>query len=162
MTIDHGDTLECEACGYTWRNVIDGYQDCFRCNPAQPKPLAERRGDPTEHLGPEYVWDCRRGPRGFWGKLEDYWMLPKPSDEEQAALRHYVGDRAEYQGLQMIPAILAELARLNGHERPRTAEGVLRMADLADRCQRLDEDLRRKRAECDELRDRIRELESKR
>lgn len=155
--------VECAVacdCGYTWLKGPEYYAACPRCEPGQPRPIAERRADPNEHFGPEYVWCAWRGPRANWSKLEDFWLIPKPSEETRAALLSLLPNSDP--GGDLLHTIVAELTRLNGHEAPPTPTRRSRMADLADRCQRLDEDLRRKRAECDELRDRVRELESKR
>jgi hypothetical protein len=93
--------------------------------------------------------------------LSEYWLLTRPTDEQKESLDAYLS-KSNLAGHTFIGAILTEFARLHGDSAPRTETNRARQAAIADRCQRLDEELRRKRAECDELRDRVQELEAKR
>jgi hypothetical protein len=84
----------------------------------------------------------------------------KPSDETLEALRALL-DRPELRGMETLSACVAELTRLRGEPVPPTPTHRIRLNELSDWCAMLDAELRRKRAECDELRDRLRDLEAR-
>jgi hypothetical protein len=90
--VNNSEFKGCDDCGYHWIGGVDGYQRCPQCDPDQPKPLAERLVDRNEHMGPQYVWDECRGPRGRWVKLgKEAFVFPSTHVDDlrelEAALR---------------------------------------------------------------------------
>lgn len=140
----------CDACGYTYQRgpAADEYQHCPRCVPGQPRPKREAMQDSTYFPGTEFVWNPLRG-RGMWEPIGERVLVPVADIRALAALFPDAPfDR---------PALLVvrdEVLRLRGSPAPAVTDATRpRYDELADRCQRLDDDLRRKRAQCDQLRD---------
>lgn len=117
--------------------------------------------DPSRFLGPEFVWCAWVGRRGRWVCQSELNISGRESEETCEALCSLL-DSPAYRGMTLMSAAVLELTRLRGESVPPTKASRLRYDELADRCSKLDMDLRRKRAECDELRDRVRDLEAQR
>jgi hypothetical protein len=139
----------------------DGYAFCPLCVPGQPKPLAIRASDPTDFLGVDYYWSWQAGPRGMWLPLKDYVVLGADGFKE---LNDAVTEArvAGCGGLALLPAATRTIQTLRGVDPgARTPTRQVSFSELADKAQRTEEDLRRVRADRDELRDRVAELEAK-
>lgn len=158
-TTDTTTTARCEACGYHYVNgpAEDDYRSCPRCNPGQPRPLRERLTDPTCFMGTGYIWNPCRGV-GAWEPIGECVLVPIQDLRDLAALFPEASfDRP------VFDVVRDEVRRLRGADAvPVNATTRPRYDELADRCQRLDDDLRRKRAQCDELRDEVERLRAER
>lgn len=147
----------CEACRYSYINgpAEDEYKSCPRCNPGQPRPLRERLQDPTYFMGTGYVWNACASA---WEPIGERALVPVQDIRDLAALF----PEADF-GRSVLDVVRDGVRRLRGDAAvPVNATARPRFDELADRCQRLDDDLRRKRAQCDELRDEVERLKARR
>ena len=148
----------CPKCrrGYRSGGGEWGYEACPSCVPGQARPLSERREDPTEFLGTGWIWDAMSAR---WNPASDYHMMEADEWGRLCDAGWSVLDRKQHYGNVPL-ALVTEIRRLRGEPLPSTDAARQRYSDLADRCQRLDDDLHRKRAQCDELADRVADLEA--
>ncbi len=120
-------------------------------------------GDASHWPGPEYVFDPAIGSRGQWVPLTQYRLLPRDEKTERelvSLLRESPHWRSHYVGMPVLASCVAEICRLRGLPAPPTPTRALEAMQLRDKVGQLSRDLRLKRAECDELRDRVRDLEA--
>lgn len=75
----------CETCAFTYRKWPDGPNACPQCVPGQPPPFGARRSDPTDFLGPDWVWVEGRGMRGLWCPKSEYVLVHRSEFEFAAA-----------------------------------------------------------------------------
>ena len=152
--------IEYRTCGKCQRVSISGkygWQECPNCVPGQLRPLLDRVSDPASPMGPDWVWIPYRGPRGIWEPVDNYMVFEKKRwSEAMDVLSAYMTDGDV--GLDLPTVIRRVLVRI-GDGRPAAAERP-KISDLADRCSELDRELRAKRVQCDEQRDRIADLEA--
>jgi len=84
------EAVVCAICRYCYRKWPDGPSACPQCVPGQPKTFAERRSDPDEFLGSDWVWVQHRGPWGLWCPLDEFVLFPKYEfDEVRAIVREF-------------------------------------------------------------------------
>jgi hypothetical protein len=119
--------------------------------------MREAMQDPTYFPGTGYIWNALLG-RGAWEPIGERVLVPVEDLRGLAAL--FPGASFDR---PVFDVIRDEVLRLRGEPAPRITDATRpRYDELADRCQRLDDDLRRKRAQCDELRDEVERLRARR
>lgn len=135
-------------CHYITGPAEDEFKQCPRCVPGQPRPRRELMLDPTYFPGTGFVWEACIG-RGKWEPIGERVLVPIQDIRD---LRDLFPDADR--GRPVFQIIRDEIRRLRGDDAvPINASTRPRFEELANRCQILDDDLRRKRAQCDELRD---------
>lgn len=150
------ETRSCKTHSLTWPCGEGGYTDCPRCVP-QPRCWAELKEDRNHWPGAEYYWDHGAGCRGEWREMGHAALIPMA---EFDLLREVMGNWNGY----LIEAAAKEILRLRGADpaapicTSKLGPKRLTFSELADKCQELETALQRKRAECDELRDKLRRL----
>ena len=100
----------CGACGYRYYRFEDGPNACPQCAPGQPKPLGERVTDPADFLGPSWVWQEDRGPRGRWVHRDELFITSASFLAELRAMAELLPERDCM--LSVVVAVKAELERL--------------------------------------------------
>jgi len=144
----------CSDCGLSHKTGFGYYERCPGCHPEQPIPPAYLLRLPYVWPGPDFMWDNLSGQ---WRWFEEYMLV------DRRDLRQLDGLLPALQGpYGFVDRIATELKRLrtiveelDAPARERAERNGKRAVELADRCQRLEDDLTRKRAECDELRERL-------
>lgn len=109
--------IVCEACGFTYRQWPDGPSACPQCVPGQPTPFGERRSDPSDFLGSDWVWVEGRGMRGLWCPKSEYVLVSRSEFESAAAeVEPY---KVDFEAPRSFLSQLAEFARryLAGEQR---------------------------------------------
>lgn len=157
--------VKCESCGHTFNRWADGPAACPHCCPGacphccpgQPKPVGQLASDSTSHMGPAWVWLPSIGRRGRWVPMRGYALISMSSFDRLYEVVEGEPEVASAQSLIDCAATL--IARLRGLPTPNPSTSQPRYCDLADRLTQAEAELRAKRAQCDELRDRVVELE---